>query len=221
MRTPADVAEDVVLALRSASVTVLSGHRFQRVYRDDKGRIKGMCSMFVRQCCEVAFGWREHEYSTSQEENPQLFGGSAKETEALLNGAGLRTTKPVRGDIVCFNRNSGRYGHIGIVLSNNRFAENTCSQSRGPGTVISSLGSMLSRITGYYHLAFADAAVLRVVLLPGSNVVACRPKIEEGVCRVDLRGIAEALGCEVIAEHIAEQGKIYIRKALDKLAGLC
>ncbi len=212
MKTPADVAEEVVLALRTASVTVLDGHRFQKVYYRDDGSPKGMCSMFVRQCCEVAFGWRDHEYSTSQNSNPQLFGGSAKETEALLSGAGLRTTKPVRGDIVCFNRDSGRYGHIGIILGSNRFAENTSSQSRGPGTVISSLNSMPHRITGYYHLAFADVAVLRVVLLPGSNVVACRPKIEEGVCRVDLRLLAEKLGFEVY-DRIAEQGKIYLRNS--------
>jgi len=212
MKTPADIAEEVVRRLRKASPVTIAGHTFYQVYYDKKGRVKGMCSMFVRQCCEVAFGWRDHEYSTSQDINPQLFGGSARETEALLKGAGLRTTKPVRGDIVCFNRNSGRHGHIGIFLGDNRFAENTSSRLRGPGTVISSLSSMLYRVTGYYHLAFADADVLRVVFLPGSEVIDCRPRIEDGVTRCDLRLLAERLGYEVY-DHIADQGKIYLRKS--------
>jgi len=219
MKTPADVAEDVVAKLHSQSSVTMDGHHFQKIYRRDNGSIKGMCSMFVRQCCEVAFGWRDHEYSTSQNDNPQFFGGSAKETEALLKGAGLSTTQPVRGDVVCFNRNTGQYGHIGVFLGGNRFAENTSSRSRGPGTVISNLDSMPNRITGYYHLALENAAVVRTFLLPGSELIPCRPEIEDGVCRADLRTLAEALGYEVIANHLAEDGKIYIRrreKALDK-----
>ena len=53
---------------------------------------------------------------------------------------------------------------------------------------------------------------LKVVLLPGSEVVTCRPQIEDGVTRCDLRPLAEALGYEVIADHLAEQNKIYLRK---------
>ena len=53
---------------------------------------------------------------------------------------------------------------------------------------------------------------VKVVLLPGSTVIPCRPKIEEGICRVDLRILAEKLGYEVIANHLAGQGKVYIRE---------
>jgi len=53
---------------------------------------------------------------------------------------------------------------------------------------------------------------LKVLLLPGSEVIPCRPKIEDGVCRVDLRPLAETLGFEVITDHLAEQKKIYLRK---------
>ena len=64
----------------------------------------------------------------------------------------------------------------------------------------------------------ADAA-LKVVLLPGSEVINCRPALEDGVTRVDLRPVAEALGCEVY-DHIAGQGKIYLRRKVQSLADL-
>ena len=53
---------------------------------------------------------------------------------------------------------------------------------------------------------------LKVVLLPGSEPIACRPQIEDGVTRVDLRSLAEALGYEVITDHLADQNKIYLRQ---------
>ena len=53
---------------------------------------------------------------------------------------------------------------------------------------------------------------LKVVLLLGSEVIACRPQIEDGVTRADLRPVVEALGYEVIAKHIPKQRKIYLRK---------
>lgn len=52
---------------------------------------------------------------------------------------------------------------------------------------------------------------LKVVSLPGSEPIACRPQIEDGVTRVDLRPLAQALGFEVY-DHIADQGKVYLRK---------
>lgn len=51
---------------------------------------------------------------------------------------------------------------------------------------------------------------LKVVLLPGSQVIDCRPAIEAGVTRCDLRPVAEALGYEVIADHLP--AKLYVRK---------
>ena len=52
---------------------------------------------------------------------------------------------------------------------------------------------------------------LKVVLLPGSTVIDCRPAIEQGTARCDLRPLAEALGYEVIAEHLSTQNKLYLR----------
>ncbi len=51
---------------------------------------------------------------------------------------------------------------------------------------------------------------LKVILLPGSALINCRPRVEDGVTRVDLRPLATALGCEVF-DHIDDQGKVYIK----------
>ncbi len=56
---------------------------------------------------------------------------------------------------------------------------------------------------------------LRVALLPGGTTIACRPQIEGGVTRVDLRALAEALGCQVIADDIDTERIIYLRKGGD------
>lgn len=52
---------------------------------------------------------------------------------------------------------------------------------------------------------------LKVVLLPGSTVIDCRPEVDAGVTRCDLRPLAEGLGYEVIAEHMSTQNKLYLR----------
>lgn len=52
---------------------------------------------------------------------------------------------------------------------------------------------------------------LKIVLLPGSQVIDCRPEVDAGVTRCDLRPLAEGLGYEVIAEHLSTQRKIYLR----------
>lgn len=56
-----------------------------------------------------------------------------------------------------------------------------------------------------------DAAHPRVVLLPGSELVDCHAVVEGGVTRCDLRPLAEALGFVVVAEHLATDGKLYLR----------
>lgn len=54
--------------------------------------------------------------------------------------------------------------------------------------------------------------LLQVVLLPGSAPLECRPVLEQGVTRCDLRPLAEALGAEVIADALAEKGVVYLRR---------
>lgn len=52
---------------------------------------------------------------------------------------------------------------------------------------------------------------LKVVRLPDSQVIDCRPEVEAGVTRCDLRQLSEALGYEVIADHLSTQRKLYLR----------
>jgi len=52
---------------------------------------------------------------------------------------------------------------------------------------------------------------VKVVLLPGSRPVNCQPALEHGVTRCELRPLAEALGCEVIADDLPTSGTIYLR----------
>ena len=62
------------------------------------------------------------------------------------------------------------------------------------------------------RLAGGDiGGALKIVLLPGSTVIDCRPVIEHGVTRCDLRPIADALEYDVIVEHMSTQRKIYLR----------
>ncbi len=64
-----------------------------------------------------------------------------------------------------------------------------------------------------------QAGDIKVVLLPGSQVIACRPRLEDGTTRVDLRPLATALDCEVY-DHLADQGKVYLRKKAKTLRDL-
>lgn len=50
----------------------------------------------------------------------------------------------------------------------------------------------------------------KIVLLPGSEVIECNAAVEDGTTRVDLRPLAEALGCGV-HDRVKEQGKVYVR----------
>ena len=60
---------------------------------------------------------------------------------------------------------------------------------------------------------------IKVVLLPGSQVIACRPRLEDGVTRADLRPLATALDCEVY-DHLADQGKVYVRRRVGTMGDL-
>ncbi len=53
---------------------------------------------------------------------------------------------------------------------------------------------------------------LLIIRLPGSYIVDCRPELVDGVTRCDLRPLAEALGWEVIADHLTTQNKLYLRR---------
>ncbi len=60
-------------------------------------------------------------------------------------------------------------------------------------------------------VASVDGGRPKIVLLPGSETVDCNARVEEGVTRVDLRALAEALGWSV-HDHIDDQGKVYLSR---------
>jgi len=166
---------------------------------------RGWCAKFVRQVFEAATGCGERQWPYSAR--------NAKLMEAKLKADDLAVLNPVAGDIIAINRSSGIFGHIGVYLGDGWFAENTSSTSRGPGTTISPVSAVASRVTGYYR-AVPLADTLKVVLLPGDALIPCGAEVEDGATRCDLRPLAEALGATV-HDRIGDQGKVYVRKGAD------
>jgi len=82
-------------------------------------------------------------------------------------------------------------------------ADKTCPGKRVSRAWVHS--QLRARLTGDI------GGALKIVLLPGSQVIDCRPVIEHGVTRCDLRPIADALEHDVIVEHLSTQRKIYLR----------
>lgn len=87
------------------------------------------------------------------------------------------------------------------VRFHREFAPKTC-----PGRKLS-LAEFRRRVV---EVGARQATELKVVL-PENRVVACAARVEDGVTRVALRPLAEALGWRV-CEHIADQGKIYLAR---------
>ncbi len=59
----------------------------------------------------------------------------------------------------------------------------------------------------------AEASRMRpkIVLLPENALIDCRAQVEDGVTRVDLRALAEALGYR-IHDHLQDQRKLYLER---------
>jgi hypothetical protein len=106
----------------------------------------GYCARFVRQCHDAALGQGEMVWAYKSP--------TAWDMEIVLRAAGLRTSNPQPGDILCINGAGCRPGHIGIYLGNGEYAENTSSSTRGnpraAGTKISPISAVADRVTGYY-----------------------------------------------------------------------
>lgn len=146
------------------------------------------CSEFVRECNDAAAG---------KKFGGVYFGGTARETEKMLAAAGKRTGEAKRGNIVCFNNGGGEFGHIGLCLGNGLFAENTSSQTRGPGFVISRLSDMIGRISGYYQVLPARkvepvTTTVRIIDHATGKVLAKYAMVEGG-------------------DHVSDQRKVYVK----------
>ena len=172
--------------------TTIAGHEFRvgPVYGAD-GKAKGYCARLVRQVHEAALGLGEYEWA--------FRAANAREMEANLERAGLQVDKPEPGDIVCFNKNGGTYGHIGIWLGDGKIAENTSAGNRGkprePGTKITPLSATLKkRVSGYYAAMPAAKDKPRTVLM-----------IEHGTGKV-----VGSFKLVPNGNHIEDQGKVYV-----------
>ena len=154
-------------------------------------RERGYCARFVRICHEAASGLRPFEWPFAA--------ANARQMEQKLRANGKGVDDPLPGDVVALNHNTGSNGHIGIYLGSGKFAENTSSTVRGPGTTISNLAQMSGRVTGYYR-ALPVAAQVKVVELPSSTVLGL------------IDAPSDPDGEYELVNHVGDQGKIYIRK---------
>ncbi len=192
---------------------------------------RGYCSEFARECHQAALGAPVHAFGSNYKRygNPHLFGCCAHRTEQLLREAGMATSRPTPGDIVCFNRIPTGYicsscgrrvGHIGVLLDQGRFAENTSSGSRGTpreaGTKITPVALLHSRISGYYRLlpvaaevpyGYADGPV-KIVIIDGPVLAGL---LQDGTTYAPARELAEAFGGKAY-DRIVEQRKVYLEK---------
>ena len=131
-----DIAQQVTGAHEAGrNVVTVAGVTFDTVRT-------GYCTRFVRLVHEAALGIAPFAWAFAA--------GNARECEGLLKAAGKRVDWPRAGAVVCMNRTTSAYGHIGLCLSETEIAENTSSRSRGPGTVRSALSSVRGIVSGYY-----------------------------------------------------------------------
>lgn len=149
-----------------------------------------MCARFVRECHEAALGDDEYTWAYRA--------ANARQMEEKLKDAGKITTEPERGDVICFNINAGKFGHIGIYLGGDRYAENTSSRRRGRGFVISTLDQIgRHRISGYYAPMPGAGNQLVKLIEHSTGEVVGRVKMVPG------------------GDHITDQRKLYITKGVE------
>jgi len=84
------------------------------------------------------------------------------------------------------------------------FAPKTC-----PGTRLS-LSWFRQQVAALLR-AESSTGPVRVVVLPDNQVIECEAAVQNGVTRVALRPLAEALGYRV-HDHLGDQGKVYLER---------
>lgn len=198
----------------------------------------GMCSRYVRQ----SYG------AVTDDEWPSWAGAYAVWTERNLFRLGYQTENPLPGDIVCFNKgiyaeygmdkiwdantsfitDNKLFGHIGIVLGPNHFAENTSAVGRGnpkdrPGTKKTSFSEsgLIGRVSGYYS-ALPPADVVKkgpefiIVQQANSEVLSRQGVVINGRVHVPVREFMENIGIRDVRDRISDQNKVYVNANLIK-----
>ncbi len=151
----------------------------------------GWCARFVRQCHDAAIGEGEWVWPYSAR--------NARDMERVLHANGHEVFNPQPGDVVALNGTSHAKGHIGLMLDAETVAHNTTSIHWGPGTVATPLSDLNGFVSGYYRsMASASEEVDKsLAVVVGGKIVECRPEIEGGTTRCDLRPLVESMGWSV------------------------
>ena len=161
----------------------------------------GWCLRFVRQCYAAAQravdpSCDERDYDAF----PWLNRYASQACRTLQKGgrgtfgAFGPTSEPSPGDIIGISPGYTVPGHIGIFLGRGLFAENTSSTARGPGTVISEIEEVQSRVTGYYRVLSSVAQEDLKVVAPDGTVIGCAPHWDDERIICTARPLIEALG---------------------------
>lgn len=208
----ASIAEQVATAhMNGKSTITINGVTFNM-------KEKGMCEKFVRQVHECALGLNAFSWEYGKD--------TARNTEIALKADNRGAKDPVRGDIIAMNNQSYYAGHIGIYLGNGKFAENTSSTVRGPGTVISNISDIEDEISGYYQgvpgdiieseQEVSDMSDIIAVVLPGYQHSMNGKSDSSGKAWVKVTDIIDALKAQgLISNKIkvqwnSQQNKVYI-----------
>lgn len=221
------VVRTVVERRRAGEATVrLGNHVFITGPVLQQGKVVGYCSRFVRQSNEEAQGLPEQGLSVN---NGGWASGTARWTEEHLKAKGFAISKDeaLPGDIICFNRNNGVYGHIAIWLGNNVVAENTSSGLRGnpreAGTKITDVSDgMWSHFSGFYavlpkgeppHPPVVTPPLRREAVVLRGKIIECEPRMErDGHMSLLAAPYLQALGVDpatIPAGVIHSNGRAY------------
>jgi len=182
----------------------------------DKASGLGYCQKNIRQLlATVAFGneWAWGEASCCATSTWQRL------TAHAWHRYSLAEAQP--GDLIYMSTAGGlchtcnqKPGHVGMVLTLNPIIlwQNTSYQGKGL-CAIPLRDEQVNRLRGLYRmfpLAGSTGPVPFRGIVHANQFLQCNATIESGVLRVDARPFAEGLGHTVHAEHLADQGKVYV-----------
>lgn len=200
-RDVAEVAEASAFARQAGARTFPVGQTVIDLNEPD------YCARKVRQWHEAAMGlapWR-WEFSSPD----------ALTMEENLRLARHEVREPQRGDIVFFNRNSGKYGHVGIWLGGGQVAEGTSASNRGnprkAGTKISRVSEIGAwRMTSCCRPLPAAVEPLKLILQRGDDYALLENEVRNGRMWVPVDELERTGVVRVNREHIGAQRKVYI-----------
>lgn len=165
------------------------------------------------------FCWRfAHAFHSVAADKDILPLGAVSAKVAYKQLTAYEVSGPMRaGDFLFWT--DGQFGHVAVVVSGGalpRIIENT-SSSRGK-KLLGAIRTGTAIRSGYHivrppWIVPAYVGNPRVVVRPGPAQVVLDAKLIDGTLYAPVRALGEALGYEVHAEHLADQGKVYVKEA--------